>query len=290
MFMIAFMFSVFTVSTASTASDCKISLSKISESKNGYIGEITIKNTGNKEIDQWKLEFDWEKEISDVLNATLVSRQNNHYIITFNKSNRTIPAGKSLKIKIKGKKTIGSSQPSNYKLTDIYDELALKDKEWQYLKTRHDVDKKELGIYGASYGASKAIASAARYKDIKVLLSEAGMAYIGDVYGMPKDDVWLSFMKTYLNIPQDIDLTKAQYNAVDYSSAIKDVHVPVLILHGIKDSVIPLSSADLLMANANGPKEIYLMPESDHCNWFLTADKAEYENTVLNFLNKYLAR
>jgi dienelactone hydrolase len=419
--------SVFPSVPTIAATAYEVSYSTLSDWGSGFVGEITIKNTGDKEIDQWKLEFDWDKEITSIWNAKIISHESKHYVVAFEQWNTIIPIGKSLTFGFLGSTGKVTAEPSNYKLTDIYGELAQKDKEWQdyvaareaeefqkspmdfaayfgsrfeslqpftigysiidknpvsayiddkyenvriptkdglilkgmffpvknpkgtiialhgrnsyacenlppleylihagyqvliynarvwnyysnpkeyvgdvrkdiddvgcaidYLKTRCDVNKGKIGVFGGSYGASKAIISGSKYTDLKVVVSDAAMAYIGDIYGMQRDDVWKAWMKKYLNIPEGQNFSKDDYNSIDYTSAIKDIHVPILILHGLKDDVVPVGLANLLFENANDPKEIYFMPNSGHVNWFLTQDKAEYQSTVLNFLEKYL--
>ncbi|MFZ5986798.1 MAG: cellulose binding domain-containing protein [Bacillota bacterium] len=411
----------------SAASSSEISFKEVADCRTGFIGKITIRNTGDKEIDQWKLEFDWDREITCIWNARIESHENNHYVITFAEWNKVIPKGKSVTFGFVVRPGMVNNEPSGYKLSDIYDELARKDKEWQdytaareaeemqksfwdfamyfgirfesqnpftigysimekdpfkdtvseryetiyiptedgmklkgaffplkdskgtiivlhgrtsyaaqtiqpvrfliqsgyqvlvynarvwnyyenpkeyvgnvardiedvgcaieYLKARPDVDKDKIGIYGFSYGASKSIAAGSRYKDIKVVLSDAAMSYIGDVYGAERDAAWLLWIKEYFNIPPEQEIPKELYDTIDYTSAIKDIHVPVLILHGLKDDVVPATAANNLYQSANEPKEIYYMPNTGHCNWASTEDKAGYESTVLQFLENNL--
>ena len=47
---------------------------------------------------------------------------------------------------------------------------------------------------------------------------------------------------------------------------IRDVEVPVLIMHGEADSFVPVASADRLHAAANEPKEKWIVPGSDHAD------------------------
>ncbi|MDQ2084940.1 cellulose binding domain-containing protein [Herbivorax sp. ANBcel31] len=408
------------------ASESEVSFEKLADWKTGFLGSITIKNNGDKEIDQWKLEFDLDSEITDIWNAEIVTHEDNRYVVTFKDWNKVIEKGKSVTFGFIGKPG-QVSEPSDFKLSDIYDELAQKDKEWQdytasreaeemqksladfaiyygivfesqhpftigysimekdpfkdvvtqkyetvyiptkdglklkgaffpvknpkgtiivmhgrnsyaaeaiqsmgflvdagyqvlvynarvwnyyetpkeyvgdvrkdvedigcaieYLKSRHDVDNDKIGICGASYGASKAIAAGSKYKeDIKIVISDAAMAYLGKIYGMERDNDWLEWMKRYLNLPLEQDMTEEIYKCVDYTSAIEDIQAPVLILHGLKDELVLVSDANMLYDSANEPKEVHYMPNSGHCDWFLTEDKIEYQNTVLNFLDKY---
>jgi uncharacterized protein len=46
--------------------------------------------------------------------------------------------------------------------------------------------------------------------------------------------------------------------------AIRDVHVPVLMIHGEKDDVVPISSARRLFELANEPKTFVSVPGGNH--------------------------
>jgi fermentation-respiration switch protein FrsA (DUF1100 family) len=67
-------------------------------------------------------------------------------------------------------------------------------------------------------------------------------------------------------------LMKDQFRSRD---RIKDVHVPLLVIHGDRDSVVPFHQGQRLFAMANGPKTFIRMPGSEHNT--LTRDGA-YEH------------
>jgi len=46
--------------------------------------------------------------------------------------------------------------------------------------------------------------------------------------------------------------------------AIRDVHIPVLMVHGEKDDVVPMNSARRLFALANEPKTFVSVPCGNH--------------------------
>ena len=46
--------------------------------------------------------------------------------------------------------------------------------------------------------------------------------------------------------------------------AIRDVHIPVLMVHGEKDDVVPISSARRLFELANEPKTFVSVPGGNH--------------------------
>jgi fermentation-respiration switch protein FrsA (DUF1100 family) len=54
-----------------------------------------------------------------------------------------------------------------------------------------------------------------------------------------------------------------QFRSIDH---IKEVHAPLLILHGEQDRVVPISFGEKLFAAANEPKRFVRFPEGGHVN------------------------
>lgn len=54
-----------------------------------------------------------------------------------------------------------------------------------------------------------------------------------------------------------------QFHSIDY---IKDVHAPLLVLHGERDRVVPIAFGEELFAAANEPKRFVRFPEGGHVN------------------------
>lgn len=58
---------------------------------------------------------------------------------------------------------------------------------------------------------------------------------------------------------------------------------PVMLLHGMEDSVVPYKHSQILYERAKAPKELYLFEKAYHCGLYNT-DPEEYERRVLDFL------
>ncbi|HEX9060961.1 MAG TPA: cellulose binding domain-containing protein, partial [Clostridia bacterium] len=87
---------VFSMPQVKAASGVEVKYEVIRDWKCGLTGKITILNNSSKDLDQWKLEFDWDRKILNVWNAKIESSGNNHYIISFSQCNKVIPSGKSI--------------------------------------------------------------------------------------------------------------------------------------------------------------------------------------------------
>ncbi|KUH42864.1 Chitinase [Bacillus mycoides] len=64
----------------------------------GYNFSIIIKNSGTTPIKNWKLEFDYNGNLTQVWDSKISSKINNHYVITNAGWNGEIPPGGSVTI------------------------------------------------------------------------------------------------------------------------------------------------------------------------------------------------
>lgn len=62
---------------------------------------------------------------------------------------------------------------------------------------------------------------------------------------------------------------------------------PILLIHGAKDTIIPVENSYRLYAAAGEPKQLYILPEVWH-GGFLQAEPQVFPATILRFLDKYL--
>src|SRR6185312_6721844 len=62
---------------------------------------------------------------------------------------------------------------------------------------------------------------------------------------------------------------------------------PILLIHGGKDTVVDPHDAPLLYAAAQEPKELWMVPEADHCGAYF-ADRPLYVHKVLAFFEENL--
>jgi aryl-phospho-beta-D-glucosidase BglC (GH1 family) len=91
-----------------------VSYSAVNDWGNGLQGQIAIINDQSATIKDWRLEFDYDRAITDMWNAQVVSRVGNHYTIQSASWNSTITVGQSVSFGfIAGG---GFDAPRNFKL------------------------------------------------------------------------------------------------------------------------------------------------------------------------------
>ena len=144
----------------------------------------------------------------------------------------------------------GKSSPTFPNETKVYQDATAA---WNYLTTVRQIEPAKIFVYGHSLGGAIAIELASKHPEIAGLITEGTFTSIQEIASQDK------FLRIF---PLDWILT--QY--FDSISKIKSLQVPVLIMHGTADEVIPVTMADELFAMAPEPKELLIIPQAMHNN------------------------
>ena len=128
-----------------------------------------------------------------------------------------------------------------------------------YAVTAHAYLEEELGVsprnivaYGESLGTGVAT-RLALLRPVKALVLEAPFTSVVDV----GRQVWWF-------LPLRLVMTD-QYRTIDRIGSVK---VPLLIVHGARDSMIPVTQARQVYAAANEPKTLAILRRGDHNDLF----------------------
>lgn len=111
----------------------------------------------------------------------------------------------------------------------------------------HDYRPRDIVIHGFSLGSGVAVKLAAD-RPARALILEAPFTGVDNV-------------AAGVVTPLGASLVRDSYRTRDW---IGDVHMPVLIVHGDADTVIPFAQGQRLYELANEPKMFVRMPGSDH--------------------------
>ncbi len=142
---------------------------------------------------------------------------------------------------------------------------------WTYLQSRSDVDPKKMVFFGRSLGASVAVELALRYPPAGLILESPFLS----VPAMARSIIPLPLGRLF----------KTRYDSL---AKIPQVRVPLLVLHGDQDTIVPLSQGKALFKAANEPKSFYLIAGADHNDTYLVGG-APYLKALAEFL-KEIAR
>lgn len=110
----------------------------------------------------------------------------------------------------------------------------------------------DIVLYGESIGTGIAVQLALK-RPVKALVLEAPLTSTVDVG-----------RRVYWFLPLGLILTD-QYRSIDYVARLK---APVLVLHGARDGVVPVSHGRRIYEAANEPKSLVLLPEAGHSDHF----------------------
>lgn len=113
----------------------------------------------------------------------------------------------------------------------------------------HGILEGRLILYGESLGTGVAIEMALRHPGVRALVLQSGYTSLPDVA-----------RRTYFYVPVGL-LMKDRFENLE---KISSVRVPVLILHGARDDMIPVDQARQVYAAALEPKKIVIFPEGGH--------------------------
>lgn len=158
-----------------------------------------------------------------------------------------------------------------------------------YLEQRADIRLGTIGLFGSSMGAAVAIQAAALDKRVKAIVAESGFATLQTIF----DDYQKRVIKLPWHYLRNLVIKRSEHlahfkaNAVSPLEAVRDVHVPIFILHGTADTLIRCQYSELLYENTGPLKELWLISGAQHHNMAEVGGE-EYYKRIVGFFQKNL--
>jgi len=147
------------------------------------------------------------------------------------------------------------------------------DAAYDYLVRRRGINPEKLALYGHSLGTTVAVDIASR-KPCGALILESGFSSLSDMA-----HVVLPWLPRWLH--------RLSRNHFESARKMANVRCPVLITHGDRDEVIPVSQAHKLYALAPEPKRLLIVPGAAHnVTWF---GGNAYLDQIAAFIHQTLA-
>ncbi len=141
---------------------------------------------------------------------------------------------------------------------------------WSYLLSQKEIEPDQIFIYGHSIGGAIAIDLASRRPNAAGLIVEATFTSIIDVARLNNK---------FKVFPLDLIV----HQRFDSLTKIVDIRMPVLLIHGTDDHLIPPEMSRLLYAHAPYPKQLKLIPGGGHNN-SAAVGGAYYLRAISNFV------
>lgn len=157
----------------------------------------------------------------------------------------------------------GFSNPGTPSEDGIYDDARAAIEE---VRKQQGLPDKAFVFYGESLGTGVATQMATEF-DASALILESPYTSVPDV-GADR----------YPLVPVHW-LIRDKYNSL---GKIKDVHMPLLLLHGTADDVVPTKFGKQLFEAANEPKQAEFVPDAGHNNVY----NLHVQEVILSFLEK----
>lgn len=147
-----------------------------------------------------------------------------------------------------------------------------------------------LGTIAYSMGAAVAIMATARSNDVEALIADSAFAthmgvvdfHFRRIFHLPS--IYVAWMADHLLWWR----AGYHFNQVEPLRDIAKIAPrPILIIQGGKDSLVDPRDASLLYGAAQEPKEIWLLPNADHCGSYFE-DRVAYVKKIVNFFELHL--
>lgn len=130
-----------------------------------------------------------------------------------------------------------------------------------------------LVFYGHSLGSATAT-QLAEVEPPAVLVLESAFA---SVHELEKDSLGMDFPVGFI--------AQARWPTVE---RIRNVHVPVLLMHGLADDFVRPEFSEKIYANANEPKQLKLVEGATHSDLPETMGPTRYQQLVNEFISAHL--
>ncbi|PIQ87013.1 MAG: alpha/beta hydrolase [Candidatus Omnitrophica bacterium CG11_big_fil_rev_8_21_14_0_20_45_26] len=142
-------------------------------------------------------------------------------------------------------RSYGQSKGSITSENDIYQDAEAG---LAWLRNEKKTALSDLIIYGESIGSAPALYLAVK-RNFKALILESPFTSLADVA-----KIHYPFVPSFL-------LRQFQFNNLE---RLRQIHTPVIILHGIQDGICPYRMGETLFREAPQPKELVSVPEGRH--------------------------
>ena len=140
---------------------------------------------------------------------------------------------------------------------------------WEYLTQERHTDPMQIILFGESLGGAVAIDLAMK-KDVRAIILESTFTTI--------DIVIERF------VPGIEGHLKGKFDSL---SKISSVHVPLLMLHGDEDELVPYELGQKLFKSANEPKVFFTIKGAHHNDTYDKGGKP-YFQTIHQFIKQYI--
>lgn len=144
-----------------------------------------------------------------------------------------------------------------------------------YLRARADIDASKLFVFGQSLGGMIAIAAtSASPQGVRAVLAEAPF----HSYTQLADD----------RTPGEGQIVDEAWSATTHIAKLAPI--PLLLIHGTKDKIVPYSHSAMLLAEAREPKHLVTVEGGDHLDIMTERYGTTYQDMMIDFFEQALQK
>lgn len=153
-----------------------------------------------------------------------------------------------------------------------------------YVRSLQDIDTNRLLLLGQSLGGTQAILTAAN-SDRHGILAVVSDSTFASYRTIVRDTVGRMPLIAWAGIPLSRLLVNDNLSAAEAVASISPV--PLLLIHGTRDEVIPYSHAEQLLARAGQPKTLWRIEGGEHTDALIPAS-SPYRSRLVAFFEAAL--
>lgn len=156
---------------------------------------------------------------------------------------------------------------------------------WSYARSRNDVDPEKMILFGQSLGGATALSLAGREKlpGLRAVVAESAFSSFG---GIGREKLLQIPVAGYLLWPFSPLIVSGELSPASVVGRIAPV--PLLLIHGDRDEVVPVSHSERLFAKAQSPKLFWRLPRGRHTEAFARF-RATFGPRLLGFFDYALS-
>lgn len=162
-----------------------------------------------------------------------------------------------------------------------------------FVKEQPKVDTNRLALVGMSFGTSVAVTFNAPEIKSYVLLGSVANPYevlknLFQQYTFNPERESFRITSEGKHVKMGPQFWK-DFSNYDLPKSVSEIYKPICIIHGEKDSAAPLEEAKIFYDNANEPKKLVVVKNSDH-GFCEPSERSEMIKELTNWFKKYLIK
>ncbi len=172
----------------------------------------------------------------------------------------------------------------------------------EYVRSRDDADPEGIALIGLSRGGSAAMSAASRADGVWALVTDGAFVSrwvtTANIRRFMPQFVRLAPVLTRLPWPihaiygavvHDLVAHRVRHPCINLAADVPQLHPPLMMIHGARDSTIPVELAQRLWRRLPRRSRLWIVPKSNH-NRSLRSNPARYQQRVGRFLKSHAPR